>query len=41
MRTTRQWADENRPLYTYVNDKKPGDVTGDFVNGVSHVEKEG
>jgi predicted lipoprotein with Yx(FWY)xxD motif len=37
---TRQWADENRPLYTYVKDAKPGDVMGDFVNGVWHVEKE-
>ena len=37
---TRQWADENRPLYTYVKDTKPGDVNGDFVNGVWHVEKE-
>jgi len=37
---TRQWADEDRPLYTYVKDTKPGDVNGDFVNGVWHAEKE-
>ena len=37
---TRQWADEGRPLYTYAKDQKPGDVGGDFVNGVWHVEKE-
>ena len=37
---TRQWADEDRPLYTYVKDTKPGDVNGDFVGGVWHVEKE-
>jgi predicted lipoprotein with Yx(FWY)xxD motif len=36
----RQWADEDRPLYTDVKDQKPGDVMGDFVNGVWHVEKE-
>ena len=37
---TRQWADEDRPLYTYVKDTKSGDVNGDFVNGVWHAEKE-
>jgi predicted lipoprotein with Yx(FWY)xxD motif len=34
---TLQWAEEGKPLYTYVNDKKPGDVTGDGKNGVWHV----
>ena len=37
---TLQWADEGEPLYTYVDDKKPGDVTGDGKNGVWHVVKE-
>ena len=32
-----QWADDGKPLYTYVNDKKPGDVTGDNKNNVWHV----
>ena len=27
------WAYEGRPLYTFVNDKKAGDVTGDNVDG--------
>ena len=34
---TLQWAEEGKPLYTYANDKKPGDVTGDGKNGVWHV----
>jgi predicted lipoprotein with Yx(FWY)xxD motif len=34
---TMQWADHGKPLYTYVKDKAPGDVTGDKVNGVWHV----
>ena len=37
---TRQWADEDRPLYTYVKDTKSGDVNGELVNGVWHAEKE-
>lgn len=37
---TRQWADEGKPLYTYVKDKKPGDVTGDKVNNVWHAVTE-
>jgi predicted lipoprotein with Yx(FWY)xxD motif len=32
-----QWAYKNRPLYTWAKDKKPGDVTGDGVNGVWHI----
>ena len=35
-----QWADSGKPLYTFVSDKKPGDVTGDNKNGVWHVVKE-
>jgi len=37
---TKQWADDKKPLYTYVKDKKPGDVTGDGVNNVWHAVKE-
>jgi predicted lipoprotein with Yx(FWY)xxD motif len=37
---TMQWADDGKPLYTFVQDKKPGDVTGDGKNGVWHVVKE-
>jgi len=36
---TRMWAYEGHPLYTFVKDKKAGDVTGDGVNGVWHVAK--
>jgi predicted lipoprotein with Yx(FWY)xxD motif len=35
-----QWADDGRPLYTFVKDKKPGDVAGDGFKGVWHVVKE-
>ena len=35
-----QWADDGKPLYTFVNDKKPGDVTGDGKNNVWHAVKE-
>ena len=37
---TWQWADGGKPLYTYVKDKKPGDVMGDNVNNVWHAVKE-
>ena len=34
----RQWAYKGKPLYTWVKDGKPGDVTGDgFLNGAWHV----
>lgn len=36
-----QWAYDGHPLYTWVKDKKPGDVTGDGVNQVWHVAKGG
>jgi predicted lipoprotein with Yx(FWY)xxD motif len=26
-----QWAHKGKPLYTWIKDKKPGDVTGDGV----------
>jgi predicted lipoprotein with Yx(FWY)xxD motif len=35
-----QWADAGKPLYTFANDKKPGDVTGDNKNNVWHIVKE-
>ncbi len=34
-----QWAYEGKPLYGWVKDQKPGDTTGDGVNGVWHVAK--
>jgi predicted lipoprotein with Yx(FWY)xxD motif len=33
----KQWAYKGMPLYTWIKDKKPGDVTGDGVNKVWHV----
>jgi len=30
---SKQWAFKGKALYTWMNDKKPGDVTGDGVNG--------
>jgi len=35
-----QWADDGKPLYTFINDKAPGEVTGDGKGGVWHVIKE-
>ena len=32
-----QWALRGKPLYFFVNDTAPGDVTGEGVNGVWHV----
>ncbi len=34
-----QWAYDKKPLYTFVMDKKAGDVTGDGKMGVWHVAK--
>lgn len=36
---SKQWAYKGEPLYTWVKDEKPGDVTGDGVNGVWHLAK--
>ena len=36
---TKQWAYMGKPLYLWVKDTKPGDVTGDNVNNVWHVAK--
>ena len=33
----KQWAYKGKPLYTWVKDTKPGEVTGDGVNNVWHV----
>jgi predicted lipoprotein with Yx(FWY)xxD motif len=35
----KMWAYEGKPLYTFVQDKKAGDVTGDGKGGVWHVAK--
>ncbi|MGA8615189.1 MAG: hypothetical protein WB760_26630 [Xanthobacteraceae bacterium] len=35
---SKQWAYKGRPLYTWKNDKTPGDITGDgFLNGAWHI----
>lgn len=31
-----QWAYKGEPLYLWIKDTKPGDTTGDGVNGVWH-----
>lgn len=36
---TKMWAYGGKPLYTWKDDKKPGDVTGDGVGGVWHLAK--
>ena len=33
----KQWAYKGKPLYTWIKDKKPGNVTGDGVNKVWHI----
>ena len=33
----KQWAYKGKPLYLWVKDMKPGEVTGDGVNNVWHV----
>ena len=37
--TKKMWAYDGWPLYLWVKDTKPGDVTGDGVGGVWHVVK--
>ncbi|MFQ5956127.1 MAG: hypothetical protein ACE5JZ_13765 [Kiloniellales bacterium] len=34
---SKQWAVNGKPLYTWVQDTKPGDVTGDGFKDVWHV----
>lgn len=36
---SKQWAYKGKPLYLWVNDKKPGDMTGDGVNNVWRTAK--
>lgn len=36
---SKMWAYDDKPLYTFIGDKKPGDVTGDGKMGVWHVAK--
>jgi predicted lipoprotein with Yx(FWY)xxD motif len=36
---TRMWAYEGHPVYTFVKDKKAGDMEGEGVGGVWHVAK--
>jgi predicted lipoprotein with Yx(FWY)xxD motif len=36
---TYMWAYEGKPLYTYVDDKKAGDMTGDGHSDMWHVVK--
>jgi predicted lipoprotein with Yx(FWY)xxD motif len=36
---SRQWAYKGKPVYYWVKDAKPGDRTGDGVNGVWHTAK--
>ena len=35
----KQWAYNGKPLYLWVKDQKPGDKTGDGVQGVWHIAK--
>ena len=32
-----QWTLKGQPLYLWINDRKPGDVTGDGVGGTWHI----
>jgi predicted lipoprotein with Yx(FWY)xxD motif len=35
---SKQWAHKGKPLYTWKNDKKAGDITGDgFANNSWHI----
>lgn len=33
----RQWAYKGKPLYTFIQDKKPGDMTGEGKGNVWHM----
>ena len=35
----KQWAYKGKPLYLWVKDGKPGDTTGDGVNGSWHIAR--
>jgi predicted lipoprotein with Yx(FWY)xxD motif len=34
---TRMWAYKGKPLYLWIKDTRPGDITGDGVGGVWHL----
>ena len=34
---SKQWALKGKPLYLYVKDANPGDMTGDNINNVWHI----
>lgn len=34
---SRQLSYQGKPLYYYINDRKPGDITGDKVKNVWHI----
>ncbi|MGC4026478.1 MAG: hypothetical protein QM744_15845 [Mesorhizobium sp.] len=36
---SKMWAYEDKPLYTFIGDKKPGDTAGDGKMGVWHIAK--
>ncbi|RTM05114.1 MAG: hypothetical protein EKK31_16050 [Hyphomicrobiales bacterium] len=36
---TKMWAYDGKPVYTFVKDKKAGDMTGEGVAGAWHVVK--
>ena len=36
----KQWAFKGKPVYTFVKDTKPGEMTGENVNNVWHVVKD-
>jgi len=36
---SKQWAFDEMPLYGFIKDSKPGDITGDGDGGVWHVAK--
>lgn len=36
---SRQWAYKGKPVYFWAKDQKPGDRSGDGVNGAWHVAK--
>ncbi len=36
---TMQWTYDGKPLYRWINDKAPGDTTGEGMGGVWHAAK--
>jgi predicted lipoprotein with Yx(FWY)xxD motif len=34
---TKMWAHKGKPVYLWIKDTKPGDITGDGVGGVWHL----